>query len=154
MININKKQVILAFSIILWAVLVFCFSHQNGIDSTQTSNIFTNFIIKVFNIDEIETIEFISFIIRKLAHFTIYLIGGILTYCFADTFKIKKSTRICCSQLFGTIYSIFDEIHQYFIPERACQFTDIIIDSVGFFAGIWLISLILYYVRNRRKVRK
>ena len=37
--------------------------------------------------------------------------------------------------LIGTAYAITDEIHQLFVPERACAFMDMCIDSVGVAVG-------------------
>lgn len=154
MINIKNKQKVLILLVVIWAIIIFLFSHQNGEASAQTSNIFVNFVKNLFNIQKSENIENISFAIRKIAHFTIYLVGGILTYIFANTFNIKKITKICYSQLFGTIYSIFDEIHQYFIPARTCQYTDIIIDSCGFFVGILIALMLTSFIHNRKDVTK
>jgi len=61
--------------------------------------------------------------IRKTAHFTLYFIGGI--GAFLATGSLKKSILIVF--MLGGI----DEFHQYFIPGRGAQFTDVLIDTLG-----------------------
>ena len=41
-----------------------------------------------------------------------------------------------CAWATGTIYSITDEIHQMFVPGRACAPLDMLIDSAGVAAGV------------------
>ena len=40
------------------------------------------------------------------------------------------------------IYATSDEIHQLFVPGRACQLRDILIDSIGSITGVYLYKLI------------
>jgi VanZ family protein len=47
----------------------------------------------------------------------------------------------------GTIYAVTDEIHQYFVPERACAVTDMLIDSAGVVVGVGIMMLIAYNKR-------
>jgi len=43
----------------------------------------------------------------------------------------------------GALYALTDEIHQYFVAGRACQLSDVLIDSVGVFLGVCLYSIII-----------
>lgn len=40
--------------------------------------------------------------------------------------------------LIGFLYAVSDEIHQYFVPGRAMQARDVLIDTVGVLLGIWI----------------
>jgi VanZ family protein len=42
------------------------------------------------------------------------------------------------SFLFGSIYGLSDEIHQYFVPFRTFSFYDVIADTIGVCLGIFL----------------
>ena len=79
----------------------------------------------------------ISHIIRKTAHFTIYAALGFFSSLTAGRRKIfsKSSLGIV---LFCFAYAVSDEIHQYFVPGRACMFTDMLIDTGGGIAGMGL----------------
>ena len=46
------------------------------------------------------------------------------------------------SWAFGTFYAITDEIHQYFVPGRFCDWKDVCIDSAGVALGCLICSLI------------
>ena len=113
---------------------------MSSFDATESANQ-SNFIVNIINnIFKIENIELLSFIMRKLAHFTEYLILGFLTINMLDKNDISK--KYLLSILICIIYVTSDEIHQFIIPGRACQIKDILIDSIGSITGIYLYKLI------------
>lgn len=118
-------------------VIIFTMSSFNSIESANQSNYIVNIISNVLNINNI---ELLNLIIRKLAHYIGYLILGILVINMFIKNKIPQSYLI--SIIFCIIYAISDEIHQLFVPGRACQIKDILIDSIGSITGIYLYKLI------------
>lgn len=117
--------------------LIFLMSSFDATESTNQSNFIVNIITNIF---KIENIELLSFIIRKLAHFTEYLILGLLV---ANMFtKNNINNLYLISIILCIIYATSDEIHQLFVPGRACQLRDILIDSIGSITGIYLYKLI------------
>lgn len=122
---------------LLWMLLIFLMSSFDATESTNQSNFIVNIITNIF---KIENIELLSFIIRKLAHFTEYLILGFLTINMLNKNDISKKYLI--SILICIIYATSDEIHQIFVPGRACQIRDILIDSIGSITGVYLYKLI------------
>ena len=50
--------------------------------------------------------------------------------------------------LIGFLYAVSDEIHQYFVPGRAMQARDVLIDTAGVLLGIWFVRGIM-----RREIR-
>ena len=131
-----KKQlsIILVF---IWMIIIFIMSSFNAEDSANQSNFIVNIIANILNINNI---ELLNLIIRKLAHYIEYLILGILVINMFIKNNIPKSYLI--SIIFCVIYAISDEIHQFIIPGRACQIKDILIDSIGSITGIYLYKLI------------
>ena len=117
--------------------IIFTMSSFNSIESANQSNYKVNIISSVLNINNI---ELLNLIIRKLAHYIEYLILGILVINMFIKNNIPKSYLI--SIIFCVIYAISDEIHQFLIPGRACQIKDILIDSIGSITGIYLYKLI------------
>lgn len=130
----NKSSTIL---MLLWMLLIFIMSSFDATESANQSNFIVNIITDIF---KIENIELLSFIIRKLAHFTEYLILGFLTINMLNKNDISKKYLI--SILICIIYATSDEIHQIFVPGRACQIRDILIDSIGSITGVYLDKLI------------
>ena len=53
----------------------------------------------------------------------------------------KEKTGKYLPWLTGTLYAVTDEIHQYFVPGRSCEFRDICIDSAGVLCGIFCLCL-------------
>lgn len=112
-------------------------SSFNVEESANQSNFIVNIIASIFNINNI---SLLSLIIRKLAHFTEYLILGVLVINMFTKNNVKKSYLL--SILLCIIYATSDEIHQIFTPGRACQIKDILIDSIGSITGIYLFKLL------------
>lgn len=73
--------------------------------------------------------------LRKGAHFTIYLVLGLISYLVLPKRwpvgkKMAFVLSMCC------LYAITDELHQYFVPGRAMELRDVIIDTVGASVGM------------------
>lgn len=130
----NKLSIIFTLA---WMIIIFTMSSFNSIESANQSNYIVNIISNVLNINNI---ELLNLIIRKLAHYIEYLILGILVINMFIKNNIPQSYLI--SIIFCIIYAISDEIHQLFVPGRACQIKDILIDSIGSITGIYLYKLI------------
>ena len=123
------KKKINILLVIAWMIFIFVMSNFNATESSNQSNFIVNIISHLFNITNI---NLLTFIIRKLAHFTEYLILGILISNYLNSYhkKIYLSTIICF------VYAISDEVHQIFVPGRSFQIRDIIIDTMGAIFGI------------------
>lgn len=130
-----KKKINLIL-IIIWMIFIFVMSSFNANDSANQSNIIAHFLSQLFNINNL---ELLSLIVRKLAHFSEYLILGILIYNYCLRFDL--SVLICL------FYAISDEIHQIFTPGRSCQIMDVIIDLLGAICGI----IILFFYNKRKE---
>ena len=111
-------------------------SSANSTESDNQSGVIVNIISNIFNINNI---ELLSFIIRKLAHLTEYLILGLLVYNLIKQYNKKWyiSLIICI------LYAISDEIHQGFTPGRNPQIFDVFIDNIGSIMGISLLRFII-----------
>ena len=148
-----KKNILRAILIILLIgtfYIIFGFSSQDGEESGTLSRQITESITKnIKAIQELEQAEKekvlkkIEHIIRKLAHFSIYTVVGILLMSLMSTYDLKQSKRIGISIGIGAVYAISDEIHQSFTPGRSPQVTDVLIDSCGVIFGIGIVIVII-----------
>ncbi len=138
----NKYKLVL---IILWMVVIFIFSNQPAQESGDLSDSFINkTVVKVYEIfngrvDDIKREEIInkySYSVRKLAHFTVYFILGLLCFSF---FKDFSNHPFIYSFIICFAYACSDEFHQYFVKGRVSSFIDVLIDSMGA-----LVSIIIY----------
>lgn len=83
--------------------------------------------------------HFYSFLFLE-AFLLISMIGG----------RAGKTKFFIIGIFIAIFYAVTDEIHQLFVPGRACTFSDFLIDSAGiFFAGIIYISFVYSRLRNK-----
>ena len=110
-------KIIAVILVILWMILVFWFSGQVGDDSKVTSGNTIRKIVKIFatNIDQESlenVVEALQPFARKVAHFTLYTLGGIIIYNAYNTCLKKLNNKIPLALVTGMLYAITDEIHQ------------------------------------------
>lgn len=148
--KINIIRIVLIVLLIAMFYLIFGFSNQDGEESSGLSKRITEKIIVQFDLfhnlnksQKEEAANKLEHIIRKIAHFSIYSVIGILLMSLMYTYKLKSLNRFYLSFFIGTIYSITDEFHQSFIPGRSAQVHDILIDSYGVIIGILVVVLIM-----------
>ena len=108
---------------ILVCVAIFLFSNQVGEESSKISD---------------------DLIIRKLGHFSEYMILGFFSFSYlsnlfvkSNEFKDYKKTAITSL--------VFSEFHQTFVAGRDGNIIDVLIDSSGALVGI-IISSIIYFL--------
>ena len=118
----------------------------------------------------------LDFWVRKSAHFTEYMVLGVMLMLAADMFRAgwraKADSRLQVSRrnrtqdndrrigrkgdaalaiVVGVVYAVFDEVHQYFVPGRACQLRDMIIDICGVSAGVLIALCALWIIRKLKR---
>lgn len=125
-------------AVIVWMIIIFYFSHQPVNESSQLSEGISKTIVEKLesnmkiDIDE----EKFDYLIRKLAHFTEYMILGILMYIASSKNNIPRNNKILWCILLCALYAITDEVHQAFVPGRGPRVFDVIIDTAGSITGI------------------
>lgn len=102
------KKKINIILVIIWMIVIFMMSSFDANTSSNQSNFIVDIIVNIFNI---RNIDILSFIVRKLAHFTEYLILGILVYNLIHSYNKKVIVGI----VICILYAVSDEIHQLFV---------------------------------------
>lgn len=141
MLFLNKNKFL---AVIFWLfsavimVLIFNFSAATGDESEELSqNLLTKIIEFIGNFISHNTL-------RKLAHFSEFAaLGFCVTGAIHYTFGKRKFyiPLIPC-----VLYAISDEIHQHFVPERACRLFDMFVDSCGIMTGICIFLLFIHII--------
>lgn len=137
----NKRKRIIAWSLIIfWMAFIFFMSSQPGDVSSKQSN-FVVILLDMFGIDLNSRFgELSTFIIRKGAHFTEYMILYFLSFNLLRLYINRKKAYIYSLIIvFG--YACSDEFHQLFVEGRSGQFKDVIIDTSGGVLGSLLVVL-------------
>ena len=147
--KLNIIRGILITALIAIFVTIFGFSNQNAETSSGLSQKVANFVVEIVpsikNMPEPEkenVVDRIESVVRKIAHYSIYTIVGILLMSLMSTYKLKELDRIAVSLIIGVIYASTDEIHQAFVPGRGPLVTDVILDSIGVLTGICIVLLV------------
>ena len=118
-----KKIFINWFLVIIWAAVIFYFSSLPDLKS------------------ELPSIWDLVF--RKIAHMAEYFVLTYFLIIALLSHKINKKKALIAAALLAVIYAISDEYHQTFILGRSGKSADVLIDSIGVLAMIWL-----YYQRK------
>ncbi len=152
----NKNKLINWLPAIVWMMLIFMFSAQPASQSNELSSgltkVLVNMLGKILPLNaETSTInDFavqMNHIVRKAAHFSIYLILGMLVSG-AMIKNGNKRRAVLISLLICSVYAASDELHQLFVPGRGCQLKDVLIDSAGAFTGISINNL--FFIIKRK----
>lgn len=85
----------------------------------------------------------------KIVHMGVY--GILAALCYISLIHLEKFSFLARNALVMTIiicslYGVTDEFHQYFIPNRDCEFWDWLAD----FAGIIIMLLLIKYYLSKK----
>lgn len=158
----NKVKLFRILSFILlaaWMLLIFVFSSQNAEESSKTSGSVVSAVIETvypkyetFTPEQqIGITDRVTLIVRKTAHFSEYFVLGALALAATVTFsKYSAFLRGASAFLLSALYAVFDEVHQYFVPGRACKILDVFIDAAGSLTAVLLLSVIIVKICKKR----
>ena len=147
--KLSRIQVLFLILTLALMCTIFCLSNEDRNESGQTSSFLTMLAMKIFHSNykneppeiQQELWDKTAFIVRKIAHFTIYTALG-----FCASFTVGKRRLISPQSLgvivFSFLYAMSDEFHQHFVPGRSCEFRDMMIDTGGATVGM-VISLVI-----------
>lgn len=137
--------------IISWVLVVICMgiifflSAQNGEESSDLSGSFVMALLNGLGIVIDEGV------LRSIAHCLEFMGLSVLIFNAVYVTWFLKLTPIIA--FLGTVfYAITDEIHQIFVPERAFQISDILVDSTGALIGViasFIILKVILYIMKR-----
>lgn len=137
------KKKIKSFLLLGCLFLIFYFSHQSGVESSQLSNSFVSWISNSFSF---LSSDVLVLLVRKSAHFCEYFLLGIFVISYFSEIPKLFPHLICFSLIFCVFYAATDEFHQLFVLGRSARILDVFIDSCGSFLGI-----LFYYFWVLRK---
>lgn len=90
-----------------------------------------------------------NFIVRKTAHFTEYLLLGVVaSQAFDPKHLVSRQTIFATALLCATVPTI-DETIQLFVAERSGQVADVLLDCCGALTGIVARSQVALRIRAR-----
>lgn len=160
----NTKTLVLRY--LLWTavlavmIVIFIFSSKTATQSTSSSGSFAKTLLSVVvpgftelpEVKQQSAVDAMQFAVRKGAHFAIFLILGALCQFAMNTYNIKLKPKVITSLSISLVYAVSDEVHQLFVPGRAGQIRDVLIDFAGALTGVALACLSVWlFSKLRRK---
>lgn len=136
---LKRVRIVLIVLFIIWLLVIFVFSQQDGESSSRLSMKVANFIFKDENVA-----KSMEGAIRKVAHMLEYAWGGGLVAAYYMTYSPDFWKRNIKATLIITIIAILDEVHQHFIPGRNGVWYDVLIDVGGCILGIFIFHSICF----------
>ena len=161
----NITRTVLWVLVVLWMGVIFSFSAENAEESLETSDGIVDVVVEhlleskkdTMSISDFDAFKMkVSHFVRKSAHFTAYMLLGILTLTALFTHKLKNKVRSLITVGICFLYAVSDEIHQIFVPGRAGRFSDVMIDTSGAVLGILTVfgaACLIRYLKNKRPLK-
>lgn len=146
--KIRQQKLISTALLLFWMTIIFLMSSRNADVSTLDSHRIGTIVATIIRLVKPSfsiagLVEMMDHAIRKTAHMSEYLILAMLLMNCLQAYGIKHRPGGRYAMAIGALYALTDEVHQYFVPGRSCQLSDVLIDSVGVFLGVCLFSIII-----------
>jgi VanZ family protein len=87
----------------------------------------------------------------KLLHFGAYGILSVLLYLnmsFQNKFQLLKEYPATITVLIASLYGLFDEIHQMFVPGRSAEFLDWLADFSGSLLAVVITGYLIKKIKD------
>lgn len=138
-----RKSFFARFIAIIWLIVIYKITASPSATGSNTMN----FIQTQLGISEAAA-DILNFVIRKLAHITVFGFLAILLY-----FVFKKNPFFW-AWLCTTLYAGTDEFHQLLVSGRTSSLYDVMIDSFGAIIALVLLNYTKkrFAQRNRRNI--
>ncbi|MBR5619787.1 MAG: VanZ family protein [Clostridia bacterium] len=136
------------------AVCIFLFSAQTGAQSADVSSEvmgpFARILTFLFG-DQGHNV------FRKFAHFFIF--AALMFFVYHALYRTRRNRRLSAVLPFAVcvLYAVGDEVHQLFVPERACRLFDVGVDALGCAVGglcFYLLAKICLYISQKHKKKE
>lgn len=137
-----KLSVLFWIAAAVWCGVLFFFSGQNGAESSALSLRVSRFVLRLFSFLPY-TEDKLNPILRIIAHFGIFAVEGFLLSLAAMTSLRRRFSGGLMATLCCAFMAVANEYHQSFIDGRACEVTDMLVDSAGALTGVLLSALVL-----------
>lgn len=175
--NFSLQKILASILVLMWMITVFIFSGQDGIDTLNTSgavisvieskttndssNVVSDNLGKTDNKNSLENKKYkytysnkIQKLVRKNAHYFLYMLGGVFLsvfFCANSKYKSSQIKLAIYAIITGIVYAFTDEFHQRFVPGRTGSVKDVFIDSMGVITGVILMYILRIILKKKRK---
>ena len=153
--RVSKRQAVFVVLSVMFAVVIFCFSARNGIESTEDSYAVGMEVGRIVHPDfeewsgdeQLTFAEKVDHPVRKLAHATEYAVFAMLLCGAWCSGHRSRKREVLSAWATATVYAMTDEFHQLFVPGRSGQVRDVLLDSCGAAVGVLLVLFVTWLIR-------
>ncbi len=161
----KKTRIYKAISLILIILLmafIFSLSAENASVSTNTSLSVTTKVLSLIydgfeyltKQEQTKLVAAFDKTVRTIAHFSEYALLSFLFTINLSLYKLREIKKAALALSGCFIFSVFDEIHQIFVPGRSFQLIDLFFDFLGALTGLLVFHLISIFFSKRKKRRR
>ncbi len=146
----KKRKWIFITLTVIWTAVIYTFSLQSGEQSGDLSGSILETFLGFFMpsvLESPEKLEMFHLILRKGAHFTEFMILGVLSSIALKYIKLVH--KVIVGLGYCVLVASLDETLQLFISGRAGRGLDVLIDSAGAATGILIVYIYLKLKENR-----
>lgn len=142
---------------VLMMYVIFNFSAQDGSLSSQLSSSVTTDLVefcgqvleKDWDTQQIlHYAERLEYYVRKAAHVTEYFLLAVSVSFPLYVYRIRGWKLVLTAGFFCVAFAFLDEYHQSFVPGRSPALRDVLIDTCGSLAGIFITQIICWTGRK------
>ncbi len=177
--NFSLQKILASILVLMWMITVFIFSSQDGIDTLNTSgavisvieskttndssNVVSDNLGKTDNKNSLENKKYkytysnkIQKLVRKNAHYFLYMLGGVFLsvfFCANSKYKSSQIKLAIYAIITGIVYAFTDEFHQRFVPGRTGSLKDVFIDSMGVITGVVLVYILRIILKRNVRIK-
>jgi VanZ family protein len=124
---------------LLWAGVIWSFS-TGWFSGERTANVILPVLAALVPGATLADLQAMHHAIRKVAHFTEYLVLSVLLYRALRGNRRWNARAAGIAFTLAGLYAVSDEFHQWFVPGRTAAATDCLIDVSGAAAGQGLVA--------------
>lgn len=177
--NFSLQKILASILVLMWMITVFIFSSQDGIDTLNTSgavisvieskttndssNVVSDNLGKTDNKNSLENKKYkytysnkIQKLVRKNAHYFLYMLGGVFLsvfFCANSKYKSSQIRFAIYAIITGIVYAFTDEFHQRFVPGRTGSLKNVFIDSMGVITGVVLLYILRIILKRNVRIK-
>ena len=131
--------------------MIFSFSAQTADESGQLSMLVSEKVVLLLGkltSGNLDTADEIHFLIRKMAHFSEYLLLGLTLSLPLYVYRLRGFWLVLAAGLFCAGFAGLDEYHQMFVAGRSPALRDVAIDTAGSITGIYMTRIMGFIGRK------
>lgn len=148
-----RGRIVYIALVVLWLIVIFTFSSQQGYVSKDTSTKVAKFIqTSVTEKVEIDDKTDIHYIVRKTGHILVYFVLTLIFMGLFKSFGFQDVSIFFLSWVLSTFIALADEYNQSLIPGRDGRLNDVVIDTIGIVLGFLSIILIRKIINKFKEV--